>query len=69
MLPAEEATPEPVVLLMKDEQLDDIAKFCSNTAHFGIFQADSTFNLGLFSVMTTQYEHILFLTVEAASIL
>ena len=46
---------------MKDEQLDDIAKFCSNTAHFGIFQADPTFNLGLFSVTTTQYEHLLLL--------
>ena len=53
--------PEPVVLSMKDEQLDNIAKFCSNTAHFGIFQADLTFKLGLFSVTTTQYEHLLVL--------
>ena len=38
-----------------------VAEFCSNTAHFGIFQADPTFNLGLFSVTTTQYEHLLLL--------
>ena len=53
--------PEPVVLLMKDEQLDDFVKFCTNNAHFGIFQADPTFNLGIFSVTTTQYEHLLLL--------
>ena len=58
--------PEPIVLLMKDEQLDDIAKFCTNKAHFGIFQADPTFNLGLFSVTTTQYEHLLLLNRRSA---
>ena len=53
--------PGPIVLLMKDEQLADIAKFCTNSAYFGIFQADPTFNLGPFSVTTTQYEHLLLL--------
>lgn len=53
--------PEPVVLLMKDEQLDDLVKFCTNKVNFGVFQADPTFNLGPFSVTTTQYEHLLLL--------
>ncbi|KAK3749032.1 hypothetical protein QZH41_006225 [Actinostola sp. cb2023] len=53
------SAPEPIVLLATDEQLDDVIKFCTNDAHFGIFQADPTFSLGAFSVTTTQYEHLL----------
>lgn len=45
--------PKPV-LVMKDEQLDGVVKFCTNKVNFDVFQADPTFNLGHFSVTTTQ---------------
>ena len=54
-----ECAPEPVIYLMNEKQLEDIEKFCTNELKFGVFQIDSTFNLGEFSVTTTQYEHLL----------
>ncbi len=44
---------------MTNQQLKDVMKFCTNTVHFGVFQADPTFNLGPLSITTTQYEHLL----------
>ena len=54
-----ECAPEPVIYLMNEKQLEDIEKFCTNEVKFGIFQIDPIFNLGEFSVTTTQYEHLL----------
>ena len=54
-----ELAPEPVTYLMNEKQLEDIEKFCTNEVKFGVFQIDPTFNLGEFSVTTTQYEHLL----------
>ena len=54
-----DCAPEPVIYLMNEKQLEDIEKFCTNELKFGVFQIDSTFNLGEFSVTTTQYEHLL----------
>ena len=42
-----------------NEQLDDLASFCTNSEHFGIMSIDPTFDLGPFSVTTTTYEHLL----------
>ena len=43
---------------MNEKQVEDIKKFCTNEVKFCIFQIDPTFNLGEFSVTTTQYEHL-----------
>ena len=53
--------PEPMVVLANEQQLDDVVKFCTNPIKFCVFQADPTFDLGNFSVTTTQYEHLLLL--------
>ena len=58
-IPKVECAPEPVIYLMNEKQLGDIEKFCTNEVKFGVFQIDPTFNLGEFSVTTTQYEHLL----------
>ena len=50
--------PEPIVILATDEQMDCMVKFCTNSAHFGVFGVDPTFDLGSFSVTTTTYEHL-----------
>ena len=50
-----ECAPEPVVYLMNDKQLKDIEKFSINEVKFDVFQINPTFNLGEFSVTTTQY--------------
>ena len=54
-----ECAPEPVTYLMNKKQLKDIEKFSTNEVKFGVFQINSTFNLGEFSVTTTQYQHLL----------
>ena len=54
-----ECTPEPVIYSMNEKQLEDIEMFCSNEVKFGVFQIDPTFNLGQFSVVTTQYKDLL----------
>ena len=54
-----ECAAEPDKYLMNEKQLEDIEKFCTNEVKFGVFQIDLTFNLGEFSVTTTQYKHLL----------
>jgi hypothetical protein len=52
-------SPEPSVILASDQQLDDLAKFCTHESNFSVFQVDPTYNLGAFSVTATQYDHLL----------
>ena len=54
-----ECAPEPVIYSMNEKQLEDIEMFCTNEVKFGVFQIDPTFNLGQFSIVTTQYEYLL----------
>ena len=54
-----ECAPEPIIYLMNEKQLEDIEKFSTNEVKFGVYQIDPIFNLGEFSVTTTQYEHLL----------
>lgn len=53
--------PEPIVVLFNKQQLDEIINFCTKKEKFCPLQADATFDLGDFSVTTTQYEHLLLL--------
>jgi hypothetical protein len=54
------AAPEPAAVLFLDKQLDDISKFCCNNDYWSPLQVDPTFNLGPFSVTTSQYKNLLF---------
>ena len=55
-------SPEPSVVLASDNQLDDIAKFCTGDTEFSVLQVDPTYNLSEFSVTATQYDHLLLLS-------
>lgn len=57
-----QSTPEPIVILGTNEQLDDLVSFCTNSEHFDIMSIDPTFDLGPFSVTTTTYEHLLLIS-------
>ena len=53
------AAPEPAAVLFLDKQLDDISKFCCNNDYWSLLQVDPTFDLGQFSVTTSQYKNLL----------
>ncbi|XP_070564098.1 uncharacterized protein [Ptychodera flava] len=53
------AAPELIVFLTTDIQLEEVEKFCTNSANFGILGVDSTFNIGNFYVTLTTYKHLL----------
>ena len=53
------AAPEPAAVLFLDKQLDNISKFCCNNDYWSPLQVDPTFDLGQFSVTTSQYENFL----------
>ena len=52
---------EPIVILETDELMDCMVKVCTNSAHFGVFGVDPTFDfdptfdLGSFSITMTTY--------------
>jgi len=54
-----ECAPEPIVVLATDHQIYDVVKFCTHPVRFSVLQADPTFDLGEFSITTTQYEHLM----------
>lgn len=53
------AAPEPAAVLFLDKQLNDISKFCYNNDYWSPLQVDPTFDLGQFSVTTSQYKNLL----------
>ena len=53
------AGPEPAAVLFLDKQLNDISKFCCNNDYWSPLQVDPTFDLGQFSVTTSQYKNLL----------
>lgn len=53
------AAPEPAAVLFLDKQLNDIRKFCCNNVYWSALQVDPTFDLGQFSVTTSQYKNLL----------
>ena len=53
------AAPEPAVVVSTDRQLQDLARFCTNTFEFSPLTIDPTFNLGDFDVTIITYRHLL----------
>ena len=53
------AAPEPAVMVSTDRQLQDLARFCTNTFEFSPLTTDPTFNLGDFDVTIIIYRHLL----------
>ena len=53
------AAPEPQSVLFHDWQADDLVRFCTNSHHFSVLTADTTFNLGEFFVTPMTYHHLL----------
>ena len=53
------AAPTPQSVLFFDWQLKEMKKFLTSNCKFGIFNVDTTFNLGNFYVTTTSYPHLM----------
>lgn len=53
------AAPEPMAVCYADWQLNDLERFCTNSAEFTILSVDTTFNLGDFFVTPISYKHLL----------
>ena len=53
------AAPEPMCVLATDQQVCDMARFCTNSNKFCVMTADPTFNLGPFYVTPLSYRHLL----------
>ena len=51
--------PEPMCLLSTDQQLDYLARFCTDPNEFCVLSADPTFSLGDFSVTCITYRNLL----------
>lgn len=49
----------PEVIVAFDQQLNDVARFCTNPVHFSVLGIDPTFNLGQFFVTVTTYKHLM----------
>lgn len=56
-------SPEPVFVLARHQQLDDLVRFCTVPANFAVLTVDPTFNLGDFDVTPTAYRNLLLETV------
>ena len=52
-----EAAPEPMCILMTDQQLADLERFCTSDP-FGVISVDPTFNLGPFYVTPITYQNL-----------
>ena len=50
------AAPEPQCVLFTDYQLSDLARFSTNSQEFSVLTADTTYNLGEFSIV---YQHLM----------
>jgi hypothetical protein len=61
------AAPEPALVLCKDEQLDDVVRFATNSEEFCVVTVDPTFNLGDFDVTPLTYRHLLLETVRSGN--
>ena len=55
---------DPCVVLACNQQLQDVERFCTNSAKFGVLGVDATFNFGKFYVTLTTYRHLLLRTKE-----
>lgn len=50
------AAPEPAIVLVKEQQLNDLVRFCTSPSEFSVLTVDPTFLLGDFDVT---YRHLL----------
>ena len=46
---------EPAIVVAKDQQINDLLRFCTNSFNFGIMTIDPMFSLGAFDVTVTTY--------------
>ena len=53
-----QGAPDAMCILVKDRQLNDMSRFCTNPQQFPIIGIDPTFNLGEFSVTVMTYRHL-----------
>ena len=52
------ASPDPALVLVTDQQLNDLVKFCTSPDEFTVITVDPTFNLGDFDVTPLMYRHL-----------
>ena len=57
------AAPDPQCVMFFNWQLQDLVRFLTNDKVFGIFTADTTYNLGEFYVTPTTYKHLMLVDV------
>ena len=55
---------EPCVVLTTNQQLRDVARFCTQPSQFSILGVDPTFNFGKYYVTVTTYRHLLLRTKQ-----
>ena len=53
------AAPEPMAILVSDQQLDDMVRFLTNPIEFAIMGVDPTFNFAEFNVTPVVYRNLL----------
>ena len=53
------AAPQPAIVLVTDQQLHDLERFCTSSFEFSILTVDPTFLLGDFDVTIVTYRHLL----------
>ena len=53
------AAPEPMAVLVTDQQLNDMVRFLTNPVEFAIMGVDPTFNFGDFNVTPIVYRNLL----------
>ena len=51
-------TPEPRLVVLTDNVVQDVVDHCTNPEMFTLFTIDTTFNVGLFYVTNTTYRHL-----------
>lgn len=49
----------PEVIVAFEQQLNDVARFCTDQVNFSVMGIDPTFNLGKFFVTITTYKHLM----------
>ena len=59
-------SPEPAFVLARDQQLDDLVRFCAIPDDFSVLTVDPTFNLGDFDVTPTTYRHHLLISTRSS---
>lgn len=53
------AAPEPAVVVATNQQLQDLARFCTSPFEFSVLTVDPTFSLGEFDVTLITFQHLL----------